>query len=350
MFMSFMFTTLMLKYAITLVGNMDNGSVCEPNHSEMEQTTSQSALIESEDGVNALRNIEDNDNLTLPTLPNEMWLKIFNYLSPKHLRGINLVCRDWYELARAPELTRKLKLIITEENLKDIYDFMVLKELQYENVKIGRISYEFSAMEHEILLNIFIKLGSSVVELQVYSLSTLLVLNDVLPNLKALDLSHCEKVDDRAPVDLNKFPNLKSLSMPDDDNDNFLSQLLPNSTEKTRIELEGLSVGGYDSNAMFLKALAAQASSLRWLKLRECIRISDISLDQLRKTFKKCTQLKTLDIQEASYQGYKAVILERLPEENNIEVLDNDFLEESDKSNDCYYVYYDDSHHDFYFW
>uniref|UniRef100_A0A1A9X3V2 Uncharacterized protein n=1 Tax=Glossina brevipalpis TaxID=37001 RepID=A0A1A9X3V2_9MUSC len=195
--------------------------------------------------------------------------------------------------------------IITNLNLKDIYEHIDHKELQYENVEIDTKWDEFSAMKHEILLNIFIKLGPSVVDLKFHSFSTLSMPNDVLPNLKTLDLSYNERVDERAPVDLNKFSRLKSLLMPvrsTVNTDNLLSQLMANSTQMTGMQLEKLSFGdGYPLASI----------------------------------------LDTLDIDEVIDEEYRTAILESLPKESSLKVLYNDDIDYDDDND------YDDYDDDF---
>lgn len=90
-----------------------------------------------------------------PKLPIEMWLKIFSDLSHEQLLRTSLVCKDWCQIAWAPELKRKSKLVIARQNLKYICNIMQNNRLKCENVQLDDEWGEFSSGEYTFLLQIF---------------------------------------------------------------------------------------------------------------------------------------------------------------------------------------------------
>uniref|UniRef100_A0A1B0A402 F-box domain-containing protein n=1 Tax=Glossina pallidipes TaxID=7398 RepID=A0A1B0A402_GLOPL len=167
-----------------------------------------------QDVMNTLPDTQCDKNTKAPRFPNEIWAKIFNNLSHGDLLQVNLVCKAWYQVACMPQLKRKSKLVITRHNVTDVCNFLDCKDLKYENVLVLDKRWgETSNVEYAYLLKIFDSLASNVVDLTLYQPETLLALNNVLPNLRKLDIENM-LFDNDVLVDFTKFPNLKSIVMP----------------------------------------------------------------------------------------------------------------------------------------
>uniref|UniRef100_A0A1A9WXT1 F-box domain-containing protein n=1 Tax=Glossina brevipalpis TaxID=37001 RepID=A0A1A9WXT1_9MUSC len=262
---------------------------------------------------------------TAPRLPAEMWLKILSNLRHGDLLQVNLVCKDWYQLTRAPELRRKSKLVITTRNLKDISDLMEHIDLKYESVEIGDELNVFSNAEHELLLKIFKYLGSDIVQQKLYRVSTISRLNNLLPKIEELDLSESWS-DKIVKVDLKKFSKLKSLLMPTYVREHIKSELVSSVIQMSRIRLEKLTVKVGPGIGFFpvdcLNMLETHVSSLRWLKLEFFWLKVDLTLQRkLQETFKKFTQLEVLDLTDIYNKEPISIILENLSKENRLKTI-----------------------------
>uniref|UniRef100_A0A1A9WHB8 F-box domain-containing protein n=1 Tax=Glossina brevipalpis TaxID=37001 RepID=A0A1A9WHB8_9MUSC len=268
--------------------------------------------------------IRSDNNSTKLELPNEIWMKIFSSLTHGDLLQINLVCKDWYDLIVALNIKHKSKLVITGQNLKNIYDLMQRGTLRYKCIEIDERSNEISSVDHVLLCEIFEQIGSDIVQLKLYNLSTLSVLNNLLPNLKELDLL-CVGPKKGVSIDFNKFPNLKSLKMPHFAGNYTRSHLLESLTQISRTRLEKLLLIDNYSLKDTLKALASHASSLRWLQLHFnswCFsRITLPLLSQLSETFKTFSHLELLDMRAIETKELKKIILENLSTENPLQTI-----------------------------
>lgn len=265
-------------------------------------------------------------------LPNEMWLHILKCLSQPDLSVASLVNKHWHQLTNAPELKRKMKLLISAENLRDVYDLTRSRDLQYGNVEILDDLNAFGSVEHELLLKIFMHLGGDVVALKLYKLSTLLKLNNLLPKLKKLDLRVAPS-DGSELVDMNKFSNLKSLLLHGDFDTEVRSQLLLSLTQTPGICLEKLSLIGKYFLDDSLNVLATHASSLRWLKFGfhptayflvrrvKCYQDAQETNLMLQKTFTAFTQLEVLDMRNVRNAEFTSLILNNLSGENPLHTI-----------------------------
>uniref|UniRef100_A0A1A9UL07 F-box domain-containing protein n=1 Tax=Glossina austeni TaxID=7395 RepID=A0A1A9UL07_GLOAU len=276
------------------------------------------------------------NNINAIALPNEMWLKIFANLSYGDLLQVHLVCKHWRQLSRA-ELKRKGKLVITSQNLEDICILVEYENLKYENVEIrDEIDdklVEFSNAQHALLLRVFNYLGKDIVRVKLFKLSTLFLLNNLLPKLRDMDLSSL-RYDRGVWVNLNKFSNLKSLLMPYNKLSACqLSWTIVASNQLSLAHLEKLDIGVSDSVAYSLDVIVMCASSLHWLKLRLGTHAYLALKSKLIETFQKLTRLKVLDIGCTAMEA-KRTILENIPKESRLRAImlgsdgvDDDLLE-----------------------
>uniref|UniRef100_A0A1A9V198 F-box domain-containing protein n=1 Tax=Glossina austeni TaxID=7395 RepID=A0A1A9V198_GLOAU len=275
--------------------------------------------IESQDILRSTQNIRNDETNSAPALPDEMWLQIFCNLSHADLLEVNLVCKHWSQLARAPALTRKSKLVTARENLKDICDLVEHNEFKFQTVEIVDGFDSASDVEHALLLKMFKYLRSNIVQLKLNRPLTLAMLNNPLPKLKELDLSNmC--LSESVSVDLSKFSKLKSLLLPYGGEHHINIQLSSPLTEMPKIRLEKLRIDMHNPNCLNL--LTMNASSLRRLE----INLGSATLKEqnhLHEIFKKFEQLKVLRI-----GGFVDMIdqsmrflLENLPKENRLKAI-----------------------------
>ncbi|KAL9923002.1 uncharacterized protein ACN2A1_009069 isoform 1-T1 [Glossina fuscipes fuscipes] len=253
------------------------------------------------------------------SLPNEIWLQVFDNLSHGDLLQITLVCKRWLQLVNRYKLQRGSKLVITKRNLKKICDALESTQFKCKKVEVSNPWSEFNSVECQFLSRIFKYIGSEVVHVKLHRVSTLTVLNNLLPKLRELDLSDSWP-DTRAMVDLKSFSQLTTLLIPD-----FFtiqSQLLASLTQMPNVRLQQLSIRIESSAGDWLDVLAKHATSLRWLKL------GTVWLDawasarlkfqhRLREIFRTFTQLEVLDIGTISTR-YKRLVLENICETNRL--------------------------------
>uniref|UniRef100_A0A1B0FLX1 F-box domain-containing protein n=1 Tax=Glossina morsitans morsitans TaxID=37546 RepID=A0A1B0FLX1_GLOMM len=298
---------------------------CDTTLKNLDEAT-QTGIAETNAVMDTLPDIRGDNSTSLPALPNEIWLKIFNSLSHGDLLQVKLVCKYWLELAQAPELRRRSKLVITTQNVKDICDFIKRQDFKCESVVIDEEGRGFSSVDREILLTVFKHLGSDVVQLKLYQLSSLSMLSSLLPNLEELNLLDIYP-QKGVLVNFNKFPNLKSLLMDGDDGDGKTQmQLFSGFYQMSGIRLEALTLNVGRFAASCLAALALHASSLRCLKLKIDFDISRDSIlqPQLEETLKNFTQLEALYIK--CHNGATArAILENLFKGNRLKTIALDF-------------------------
>uniref|UniRef100_A0A1B0AYU3 F-box domain-containing protein n=1 Tax=Glossina palpalis gambiensis TaxID=67801 RepID=A0A1B0AYU3_9MUSC len=303
---------------------MFHNSGCDTTLKKLDEAT-QTGIAETNDVMDSLSDIRDENSISLPALPNEIWLRIFSNLSHGDLLQVKLVCKYWFELAQAPQLQRKSKLVITTQNLKNICDFIKHQDFKRESVVIDEEGRGFSSEDREILLTVFKHLGSDVVRLKIYELSSLSMLSSLLPNLEELNLLDIYS-QKSVSVNFNQFPNLKSLLMDGDGDGKTQMQLFSSFYQMSGIRLEALTLNIGRFAASCLAALASHASSLRWLNLKIDFDISrDVILQpQLEETLKNFTQLEVLHIKCHSGATARA-ILENLPKGNRLKTIALDF-------------------------
>uniref|UniRef100_A0A1B0A610 F-box domain-containing protein n=1 Tax=Glossina pallidipes TaxID=7398 RepID=A0A1B0A610_GLOPL len=256
-----------------------------------------------------------------PKLPNEMWLKIFSNLSHEHLLQASLVCKDWCQIAWAPELKRKSKLVITRQKLKYICDIMQNNYLKCENVQLDDESGEFSSGEYKLLVQIFKHLSPHLVQVKLHGASNLSMLNNPMPKLRELDLSESWS-DGIIPLHLTKSSNLKSLSMPTYDSEHLKFQLLSNLAQTAGTRLEKLSVYIGYSSIDCLGALRPYAQSLRCLKLELIVTQVDVIVEHhLADIFNKFSRLESLHIKGPFNTTAIRIIFENLPRANRLKTI-----------------------------
>uniref|UniRef100_A0A1A9VF02 F-box domain-containing protein n=1 Tax=Glossina austeni TaxID=7395 RepID=A0A1A9VF02_GLOAU len=276
---------------------------------------------QNQDIMNTLSVTRSGSNNAPPKLPNEMWLKIFSNLSHEHLLQTSLVCKDWCQIAWAPELKRKSKLVITRQKLKYICDILQNRELKCENVQVDDESGEFSSGEYKFLLQIFKHLSPHLVQVKLHGASNLSMLNNPMPKLRELDLSE-SWLDGIIPLHLTTSSNLKSLSMPTYDSEHLKFQLLSNLAQTAGTRLEKLSLYIGYSSIDCLGALRPYAPSLRWLKLELFVTQVDLILEHhLADIFNKFKRLESLHIKGPFNTKAIRIIFENLPRDNRLKTI-----------------------------
>ncbi|KAI9585126.1 hypothetical protein GQX74_000973 [Glossina fuscipes] len=312
----------------------DNGNACKPlplemcrsspyySANQLDHDPTAEAIqsdIESKSISCSKQNIRNDETNAALALPDEMWLQIFCNLSYADLSQVNLVCKHWSQLARAPALTRKSKLVIVRENLKDICDLLERKDFKFQTVEIVDGFDSANCVEHALLLKMFQYLRSDIVQLKLDRPSSLSVLNNPLTKLKELDLSNM-RLAESLSIDLSKFSKLKSLLLPYGGECHLKIQLSSPLTEMPKIRLEKLRIASYYPN--YLNLLTTNVSSLRTLEIN-LVSPSLTEQIHLHEIFNKFTQLKVLRV-----GGFVNMIdhstrflLENLPKENQLKTI-----------------------------
>uniref|UniRef100_A0A1A9ZK39 F-box domain-containing protein n=1 Tax=Glossina pallidipes TaxID=7398 RepID=A0A1A9ZK39_GLOPL len=275
----------------------------------------------------------DDDEVVLPVLPNEVWITIFTYLPFGDLQQANAVCKHWCELTRVPVLRRKSKLVITPYNLMDICKIIkcqviFCKYLSCESVELRDLEVQ------ENLVIVLEYLGSRIRQLKLNKSPVFSVLNDHLPELEELILTHLPRIqngNNTISADLYKFPKLKSVHMSCANVTYYIKiHLLLNLTLVPCKNIERLSLElNSDQEDLIMYTLDMYAHSLRHVEI--IVRSKPSTIVKWQEIFKKFTQLKVLKI--AGNCGYKwlKVALENLPKENRLQRIDlNGCLELND--------------------
>uniref|UniRef100_A0A1A9X2D2 F-box domain-containing protein n=1 Tax=Glossina brevipalpis TaxID=37001 RepID=A0A1A9X2D2_9MUSC len=289
--------------------------------------------------MNVVANIHETEALStvsMPELPNEVWMKIFTYLSYGDLEQTKVVCKHWCQLVHSLQFRYKTKLVITLKNVKNIClaienHKQLSIPLHYENVEL-----DMYVIKSEYLVKIFENLKSCIRQLKLYNFQLLFVLNDYLPELEVLILMiHCERVlmpgldkeqrsskekinqSNNTSLDLYKFPKLKSLDISFDlitmlgDNSN---DFLKNLTLMPFKHLERLSIQFDDIlEELVLEVIEGYAHSLRWLDISL---LSSPSKFKWQEIVKKFTQLEVLKIDQINVEKWLIDVLENFPKES----------------------------------
>uniref|UniRef100_A0A1B0AAP9 F-box domain-containing protein n=1 Tax=Glossina pallidipes TaxID=7398 RepID=A0A1B0AAP9_GLOPL len=268
-------------------------------------------------------------------LPYEMLIKIFGYLSHGDLQQVKLVCKEWCQLVRVPELKRKSKLLITEWNEDDLYydylehhkEILIHKSVEVRDYRSWKRDYGES---ERCLFEILRKLGEHIFKLKISRKPNLVLINEYLPQLKELDLRSIREIFPIEVVDATKFPHVESLLMPNEPQYNFL-RFSKNSFQC----LKKLSVKlRFEDLEIYLPFLEDRAPSLRWLEV-DTLDIEDSKSYEVKfeKIFKKCVQLEVLIIKaEAIYSRNeisKAIVV-GLPQENCLKTIDLHYTDYTD--------------------
>uniref|UniRef100_A0A1B0AAV0 F-box domain-containing protein n=1 Tax=Glossina pallidipes TaxID=7398 RepID=A0A1B0AAV0_GLOPL len=303
------------------MANIDKGDVCEKTDSENQPSSSHARALENP-SVNEkdVTSAEHDNNATPPQLI-DIWEKIFSYLPYADLLQVNAVCKDWREIA-ARCFKRKSKLVISDDNFKEMNELVGQKGAKYKNVKIA-FQWKNDIVDAMILINTFRHIGPGIVYLDVCDLLTLSRLYGLLPNVEEIVLSGT-KIPKGMQVDFNQYSKLKSVvvrspgpcPMP----------LSSNSNQLLTIRLEKLSINMEKYSNDYINVLATHAPSLRWLRLiygRAQIERTYPQLEDtlLQETFRNFTELTILDLRYVYPEQVVKGILENLSEDNHLNTI-----------------------------
>uniref|UniRef100_A0A1A9UX27 F-box domain-containing protein n=1 Tax=Glossina austeni TaxID=7395 RepID=A0A1A9UX27_GLOAU len=268
----------------------------------------------------------DAQETQLPDLPNEIWIKLFTYLTHGDLQQVKLVCKHWCDLCRVPELKRKSKLVITAHNLKDLSQVLksspeICEYLQYECLELHGVKVQ------KDLLTAFEYLGYYIRQLKLHESPVFCVLNDYLPELEELILTRIPSVQsyvNNFSVDLYKFPKFKSLHMSCAGVTYYIKiQLLRNLIYDQCEHLERLSLE-FDRTQedLILYTLELHADSLRQLGIGNHWNSKPSTLIKWQRTFEKFSKLEVLKITGNCGYNWLKIILESLGAENRLRAID----------------------------
>uniref|UniRef100_A0A1A9ZM04 F-box domain-containing protein n=1 Tax=Glossina pallidipes TaxID=7398 RepID=A0A1A9ZM04_GLOPL len=303
--------------------NMDSENVHKPIDTETCPTSSYVSAIKNREATVGSDKVNGGDKVTELSLANEMWQKIFSNLPQGDLLQVNLVCKNWYQLTRAPALKRKSKLVITEHNLNDILEVMEHQDIKYENVEIVEKWDGFSSEDCKVLSNIFTHLGSDIVELKLYNLSSLCLVNNFLPKLRKLDLRlayTCKrikfKLDGQLQEAFKKFTQLEDLHIEERDMV-YVKAILENLPKELVVRKWSKSLECLDLQSFVITGESAKALCLMSGKLRRlCLLAPELTPEDLLRciaptTNKTLTELEFLGSCLAGESFY--LLVQRLP-------------------------------------
>uniref|UniRef100_A0A1B0G237 F-box domain-containing protein n=1 Tax=Glossina morsitans morsitans TaxID=37546 RepID=A0A1B0G237_GLOMM len=315
---------------------MDNENL--PNESERCHNSSynltlqeQEKAVEMNDFVDAFSDLQTNDNITALALPNEVWIEIFTYLSYGDLKQVSLVCKGWCQLVHATLLRGRTRLVITRTNVRNIYELAKNEGLNYESVLVDDGWEEFNGTECKFLLKIFKYSGPTITKLKLCHIPPLIVLDNLLPNLEEFDLSDAKDIKN---WDFSKFSNIKSVRMPEDENEDDYGddecEIILCGSLFTPINVlaprnRKLGIRSVASCVNHLNMLVSYASSLRWLDIdlthytQNALPLRDRLY--LQDTFRKLTHLEELSLVHCCDKEIAKIVLESLPTENRIKMI-----------------------------
>lgn len=79
---------------------------------------------------------------TTSLLPAEMLYSVFQFLTPKDLKSVVLVCRRWREVGENPRLWSKIRIVVCKDNIsrkRDIQDCMRLRMVRELEIRAVRV-------------------------------------------------------------------------------------------------------------------------------------------------------------------------------------------------------------------
>ena len=257
-----------------------------------------------------------NCNVLWTNLPNELLIHIFKYLPHSDLQQIRLVCKHWHDLMQLPEFMGKSKLIINPDYMVTIYD-----SLTNDDALRRRLAYdtlELHSMELSDELQLILKiLGPTIYKVRLYKSPVFAVLNDCLPELEELVVSHIPTVqsDNTFSVNLSKFKNFKSLDIGCSNVTTYIkTHMLLNLTRDISLRIEKLCLElNREHEELLIYTLQFHSETLKHLEI--CLRSYPGMIPKWKQVFKLFKHLECLKITGTSCYQWLKEIMECLPKE-----------------------------------
>lgn len=249
-------------------------------------------------------------------LPNELLIHIFKYLPHGDLQQIRLVCKRWHDLAQLTEFMGKSKLIINRDNMGTLkecleHDEDLSKRLAYDTLELHGLEL---CEELQMILKC---LGPNIHKLRLYKSPVFAILNDCLPELEELIVTHIPTVqsDNTFSVNLSKFKNFKSLDISCSNVTNYIkTHMILNLTREMSLKMEKLCIElNREHEELLIYTLQYHSDSLKHLEI--ILRSNPIMISKWKQVFGAFKHLETLKITGVSCYQWLKEIMECLPKE-----------------------------------
>ncbi|KAI8119736.1 hypothetical protein FF38_14116 [Lucilia cuprina] len=259
---------------------------------------------------------ERKHNFLWNNLPNELLIHIFKYLPHSDLQQIRLVCKRWHDLTQLPEFMGKSKLIINRDNMATLHDCLTNDE-----ELARRLSYdtlELHGLELSDDLQLILKaLGTNIHKLRLYKSPVFAILNECLPDLEELIVTHIPTVqsDNTFSVNLSKFRNFKSLDISCSNVTTYIkTHMILNLTRELSLVMEKLCIElNREHEELLIYTLQFHSNSLRHLEI--VLRSNPVMISKWKLVFVLFKHLETLKITGVSCYQWLKEIMECLPKE-----------------------------------
>ncbi|XP_075148623.1 uncharacterized protein LOC142222380 [Haematobia irritans] len=247
-------------------------------------------------------------------LPNELLIHIFKYLPHGDLQQIRMVCRRWYDLMQLPEFMDKTKVVVNKENIDILLDALhqdseLAQRLTYDTLELHGL--DLSADVSKILQH----LGTKVQKLRLYKSPVFALLNDHLPELEELIVTHIPTVqsDNNFSLNLGKFPKFKALDIACSNVTTYIkTHMILNLTREVSVKMEKLCIEvNRDHEDLLIYTLQCHAESLRHLEI--ILRSTPLMVAKWKQVFVLLERLETLKITGISCYMWLKHVFECLP-------------------------------------
>ncbi|XP_005178028.1 F-box/LRR-repeat protein 7 isoform X1 [Musca domestica] len=256
-------------------------------------------------------------------LPNELLIHIFQYLPHGDLQQVRLVCRRWHDLAQLPEFKEKNKIVVNNEN-----KFLLLESLNVDSDLAQRLSFdtlELHGLELADDVQLLLKyLGKKVRKLRLYKSPVFASLNDNLPALEELIVTHIPTVqsDNTFSLNLSNFPKFKALDIACSNVTTYVkTHMILNLTREVSVKMGKLCIEvNRDHEDLLIYTLQCHAQTLRHLEI--ILRSTPIMIVKWKQVFAALENLETLKITGVSCYMWLKHVFECLPKEAPLRHLD----------------------------
>uniref|UniRef100_A0A1I8PZE5 F-box domain-containing protein n=1 Tax=Stomoxys calcitrans TaxID=35570 RepID=A0A1I8PZE5_STOCA len=256
-------------------------------------------------------------------LPNELLIHIFKYLPHGDLQQVRMICRRWHDLMQLPEFMDKTKIVVNQENMAILIDSLrqdadLAQRLTYDTLELHGL--ELSNEVSEILQH----LGTKVHKLRLYKSPVFALLNDHLPELEELIVTHIPTVqsDNNFSLNLGKFPKFKALDIACSNVTTYIkTHMILNLTREVSVKMEKLCIEiNRDHEDLLIYTLQCHASSLKHLEI--ILRSTPLMIVKWKQVFVLLERLETLKITGISCYLWLKHVFECLPKEAPLKHLD----------------------------
>ncbi|KAM7361876.1 uncharacterized protein ACRADG_012739 [Cochliomyia hominivorax] len=257
---------------------------------------------------------EKKQNFLWHNLPNELLIHIFQYLPHGDLQQIRLVCKRWHNLTQLAEFMGKTKLIINRDNMATLHDCLIRDEDLSRRLAYDTLELHGLELSNDLQL-ILKSLGPNIHKLRLYKSPVFAILNECLPELEELIVSHVPTVqsDNTFSVNLSKFKQFKSLDISCSNVTTYIkTHMILNLTRDVSIKMEKLCLElNREHEELLIYTLQFHSNTLRHLEI--ILRSNPIMISKWKQVFVLLKNLETLKITGVSCYQWLKDTMECLP-------------------------------------